>query len=1018
MSRSWLRSSSTCRSRRGRTARVALATFVALSAAASSRAIDPNRRIEQYTHDRWESDRGFPGGAVHAITQSTDGYLWIGADRGLVRFDGLVFHVVQQEGSTREQDPAVLAMAPDPAGGLWLQLRSAMLKRYHEGTLGDPPPGLAEIGPAVTAMRPVPGDALLLVDFDHGLVRYRNGRVETLVSHDAMPSSFAMAVAQTADGEIWLGTRDEGLLHLHDGRLRPVVNGPPDQKINALLPGNGRTLWIGTDDGVSVWNGSEVTRTGIPESLAHVGVLAMTRDRDGNVWIGTHAGQLLRVNRHGVVSFDEHDRARRGAVNAIFEDREGNLWIGTNSGIERLRNGVFTTYAAPQGLPADAGGAVFADTGYTWIAPTAGGLFAISDQRVSPVALAGLDKDVVYSISGDGGEVWLARQRGGLTRLHADAGTFSARTFTKTDGLAQNNVYAVLRAQDGTVWAGTLSAGLSRLREGRFTTITTGDGLASNTVTALAEAADHTLWVGTPNGVSRQSSTGWTRVSTVDGLPSNEVNTLYEDSAHDMWIGTAAGLARAHAGRIDAAFRAPERLRGSVLGITEDRGGELWIATSERIVSINRERLAGGTASDADLREFGPSDGLPGVEGVKRHRSLTTDPAGRIWLSTTRGLSVTDPSAATGRAAPALAAIETIWADDKFITGTPLKVPPRPQRLVFSYTGLSLATPERVQFRYHLDGYDRGWSVASSTRQAAYTNLGPGDYRFHVMASNGDGVWNGDEAVVSLSIAPAFWQSEWFRAVWLLGAYLAAWAAYRVRLHQVRRQLNVRFEERLAERTRIAQELHDTLLQGFLSASMQLHVVADRLPPDSPAKPSLKKVQDLMTRVIDEGRNAVRGLRSRASASDDLQRAFSGMSDELAVGNGIDYRVLVEGRGRPLQPFIRDEIYRIGREAVVNAFRHSEASRVELALEYGARELRMLVRDNGRGIASEVLRSGVDGHWGLAGMRERADRIGAGLKVWSRAGEGTEVELSVPARVAFATEKKRDGTLENPRPER
>src|SRR5262249_7810502 len=158
------------------------------------------------------------------------------------------------------------------------------------------------------------------------------------------------------------------------------------------------------------------------------------------------------------------------------------------------------------------------------------------------------------------------------------------------------------------------------------------------------------------------------------------------------------------------------------------------------------------------------------------------DPAGRIWLSTTRGLSVTDPSAATGRAAPALAAIETIWADDTFITGTPLKVPPRPQRLVFSYTGLSLATPERVQFRYHLDGYDRGWSAPSSTRQAAYTNLGPGDYRFHVMSSNGDGAWNGDEAVVSLSIAPAFWQSGWFRAVLLLGACLAAWAAYRVRL--------------------------------------------------------------------------------------------------------------------------------------------------------------------------------------------------------------------------------------------
>ena len=237
-----------------------------------------------------------------------------------------------------------------------------------------------------------------------------------------------------------------------------------------------------------------------------------------------------------------------------------------------------------------------------------------------------------------------------------------------------------------------------------------------------------------------------------------------------------------------------------------------------------------------------------------------------------------------------------------------------------------------------------------------YTNLDPRDYRFHVVASNGDGIWNGDEAVVSFSIAPAFWQTVWFRALLLVVASVAAWAVYRLQLHQVRRQLNVRFEERLAERTRIAQELHDTLLQGFLSASMQLHVAAGRLPADSPAKSSLTKVQDLMTRVIEEGRNAVRGLRSTGGVTDDLARAFSGMSDELNIGNDVEYRVVVEGRDRPLQPLIRDEIYRIGREAVVNAFRHSDASRVELALDYGSRELRLLVRDNGRGIDGDVLR--------------------------------------------------------------
>jgi signal transduction histidine kinase len=311
-----------------------------------------------------------------------------------------------------------------------------------------------------------------------------------------------------------------------------------------------------------------------------------------------------------------------------------------------------------------------------------------------------------------------------------------------------------------------------------------------------------------------------------------------------------------------------------------------------------------------------------------------------------------------------------------------------------------------VLFRYRLDGFDRDWSAPGPARQAVYTNLGPGAYRFRVIASNGDGVWNGSEATVRFSIAPAFWQTRPFQISIVVLLTAVVWATYRVRVLQVARQLNIRFEERLDERTRIAQELHDTLLQGFLSASMQLHVAADRLPTDSPAKSSLTKVLDLMGRVIEEGRNAVRGLRSSSTASHDLKRAFSGISDELGVDGPIDYRVIVEGRDRPLKPIIRDEVYRIGREAVVNAFRHSEAGSIEIVLEYASSGLRVIVRDNGQGIDAQVLRSGSDGHWGLAGMRERAGRIGARFRMWSRPGAGTEMELWVPARAAFTREKK------------
>jgi signal transduction histidine kinase len=270
-----------------------------------------------------------------------------------------------------------------------------------------------------------------------------------------------------------------------------------------------------------------------------------------------------------------------------------------------------------------------------------------------------------------------------------------------------------------------------------------------------------------------------------------------------------------------------------------------------------------------------------------------------------------------------------------------------------------------------------------------------------VVASNLDQMFNSSEAAVTFQIEPTYWQTWWFRtlAILIFASAIAWYVAMRTR--RLTAQMSSRFEERLAERTRIAQELHDTLLQGFLSASMQLHVAADNLPPDSAAKPALGRILDLMRRVTAEGRNALQDLRMPHSASLDLEQAFSRIPHEIAAGDEIAFRVIVQGRPRPLHPVLRDEVYRIGREALVNAFRHAKARRIEVELEYASREFRVLVRDNGCGIDSAVLESGREGHWGLSGMRERAERIGARLRLWSRASTGTEVELSVPGNVAF-----------------
>lgn len=376
-----------------------------------------------------------------------------------------------------------------------------------------------------------------------------------------------------------------------------------------------------------------------------------------------------------------------------------------------------------------------------------------------------MTNDVVYSISGGAGEVWVGRQRGGLTRLRVQGDAITADTFTQADGLSQNNVYAVHRARDGTVWAGTLSGGVSRFKDGRFTTFTTADGLASNTVTAIAESADGAVWLATPNGVSVEWNGGWRRYAVGDGLPSNDVNTVFEDSARNVWVGTAAGLAVVRNGRVWTTFHVPPQLRASIVGLAEDGAGSLWIATADHVLQVTRNELLSDSPVAAAVREYGAADGLLGIEGVKRHRSLIADLLGRIWIGTSVGLSMTDPIQAGRRSASALVHLEALSADGSLIaTRGAVNIPPRPQRIAFSFTGLSLSVPERIMFRYRLDGFDRDWSEPVRVRQAVYTNLGPGTYQFRVIASNSDGTWNGSEATLRLSIKPAFWQTTWFRA--------------------------------------------------------------------------------------------------------------------------------------------------------------------------------------------------------------------------------------------------------------
>ena len=977
---------------------IVLAGFVA-----DARALDPNRLPSQYIREQWTTEPRFPGGVVNGIAQTTDGYLWIGTDRGLIRFDGFNFRPVSLTSIAIASNVSILQLLTDAGGKLWIRPQGADLVRQKEDKFESVRYGHG----AITALSKDKHGGVLVSDIEQGTFRFTADDVQKL----GPSSPPVISMTETADGKVWLGTLGDGLFILTGGRATSVSAGLPDRKINSLLPIDDE-LWVGTDTGLYHGNGNGFRRLELPSFLGNVQVLSILRDHDSNLWLGTTRG-LLRINGKGISFSEENELRGDGGINALFEDREGNLWIGGTRGLGRIRDSAFVTYSSVGDPRFEHNGPVYVDPeGRTWFAPAQGGLYILQNGRVQPVTSIPLD-EVVYSISGSADVVWAGRQRGGLTRLRSRNGAMASQSYTEADGLAQNSAYAVYESRDGSAWAGTLNGGVSRFKDGRFTTYTTSNGLASNTVSSILETHDGAMWFATPSGLSSFSNGQWRTYTTAEGLPSPEVNCLFEDSSGTLWSGTSGGLAFLASGRFQILHEPPDVLREPAVGMAEDKSGRFWIATADHVLRVARDKLLSGVVNTIDVREYGQADGLQSTAGVQRSRSVVADSAGRIWFSLTGGLSVVDPSQIDDHSVPALPHIEAITADNNTaILAASVRIPPSPRRITFEYTGLSLAVPARVRFRYLLEGFDSSWSQPVAAREAVYTNLGAGSYRFRLVASNSEGLWNGPEAAIGFEVEPTLSQTWWFRSAMALCVGLVALAAYLIRMRQLTRLLNARFEERLAERGRVARELHDTLLQSFQGLLLRFqtaYALFDTRPAD--AKDVLGNSIDQAAQAITEGREAVQGLRASAVESNDLAQAITTLGEQLAAGASaasVGMSVEVEGTPWNLHPIVRDEIYRIASEALRNAFRHARANRIEVEFRYDERQLRLRVRDDGKGIDATFLTAeGRAGHFGLDGMRERAKLMGGKLTVWTAAESGTEIELIIPADHAYAASPRR-----------
>jgi signal transduction histidine kinase len=998
------------------------ATLAAVSCALvlPIRGLDPNKTISQFTHTSWSAKDGIPG-PVQAIAQTPDGYLWLGTRAGLYRFDGLRF--ISWEATRGDPLPqsSIMSLFTARDGSLWMGFGAGVVARLRDGVLRTY--SAADGSLRTTRSFAEDGGGSIWAGGENGLSRFENGTWHRVGAALGYRAAGAQQLVVDRRGTLWVATTgtDFGLsgdgvsfntiLTLAPNGKQFQATGQPVAYISQLAEAPDGQVWMfqfGEQTVRPVLGRAEPNVSRAVKGPPICGIF----DGESSLWIGLFRGGIRRASdfKHlGHASFDRFESAdglSSDGVRAAFRDREGNIWFGTNRGLDRFRENKATPFSAKEGLAQNPLlDLTSTPDGTVWVVTFAGDRVQhfVGGRIVSQGLPPASRSNSILSLYSDKDRVWLG---GNFGLAEGVGGKFS---FVSVPGNAEKSgVENITSDSAGNLWIVVFEGDKSRvrrLRNGAWTDFPDTE-LPNYRCGAVFGDAAGRVWLGFDGEVAVYENDRFHRYSAAAGLPHGRIRSISSDHTGRVWFGSEGGLSRFDGRRFSTLTKENGLPGNAVSGIVEDDDGFYWIAGTLGIIRASMQEVEKALKSPTYRMQtlfLDTTDGLPGLPNPASFPAAIKTPDGKLWFATTDGIAVVDPRRLPMNGVPPTILIQTVTADSQpFAISSELHLRPKVRNVEIGFAALSLSIPERVLFRYKLEGYDDEWRGPVTDRSASYTNLPPRDYRFRVIACNNDGVWNETGATLAFSIDPAFYQTVSFGLFCAAAAAGILLAAIRWRMRLIAARLAAQFQQRLEERTRIAQDLHDTLLQGFISASLQLSLANRELTVDSKAKRIVTEVLDLMRSVIEEGRSAVRGMRLRQADANDLEKSFSRIRAEAIADGPAKFRVLVEGPERPLHALVRDDVYRIGREAIVNAFRHSGAANVEVELRYCDPNLRLFVRDDGRGIEPQILRDGRDGHWGLSGMRETAERIGAKLRLQSRLSEGTEVELTVPAEIAFA----------------
>lgn len=1006
-----------------------IALGILLAWCSSAFALDPSLDVNQYAHTAWKVHEGFAKGEISSIAQTPDGYIWLGTQFGLRRFDGVRNVPWEPPGDQHLPSSYIFSLLASRDGTLWIGTWNG-LASWKDGRLTQYPElaghyifnlledrdGVIWIGgmrtePAMGKLCAIRKGGVHCNGGDGGLGRgvfglYEDSKDNLWVGvpngvwrwNPGPPKFYSLpnepdgiqALGEDADGTLLVGGND-GIYRLVDAKVEkyPLLRVAPEFRAKRILRDRDGGLWIGTSGHglVHIHQG----RTDVfaqSDGLSGDVVKALFEDREGNIWITTING-LDRFRDFAVTTLNVNQGLSSALVLSVLADRDRSIWLSTRSGLDRWKNGQISTYDKREGkLNGLAPGSLFQDdSGRIWVSTLRQFGYLESDRSNSIKAVPGGN---VLSMAQDrAGNLWVANEALGLFRL-------SPRSEVRQIPWAAlgHKDHASVLASDpsqGGLWIGFFQGGIAYFENDQVrASYTTANGLGEGRVSSLQFDHEGTLWASTAGGLSRLKNSRVTTLTSKNGLPCDKVHWVMEDDDHSFWLYMSCGLVRI------------ERAEMNVWATAVDKNKD----AKPRIQTT----------------VFDSADGVRGLfESGHFSPQVAKSSDGKLWFLPWDGVSVIDPRHLSFNKLPPPVHIEQITADHTQydVTSTANGILPLPalaRELEIDYTALSLAVPEKVLFRYKLEGFDPEWQEAGTRRQAFYTNLPPRHYRFRVMACNNSGVWNEAGATLDFSIAPAYYQATWFRALCVVVFLGLLWSAYQLRRRQLQQQFNMRLETRVNERTRIARELHDTLLQSFHGLMFRFQAARNMLPgrPEE-AGQTLDGALTRAEQAIAEGRSAIQDLRSAAGAQADLAQALTAAGQELARqdqdhGSPL-FQVVVEGERRNLSRAFQEEVYRMGRELLQNAFQHARAREVEAEVRYEPRMFRLLIRDDGKGIDANVLeQGGRPGHWGLPGIRERAEQIGAEVDFWSEAGAGTEIQLTVPAGIAYEKSRNDSGS--------